>query len=575
VRSVVARANLYQGRVTNLVLTSEMTLQQSVYPPIGAVMTAFCPTYDCYKSDQNVDCIHRIFSKHDTHTRYVRYKPDGAVIIPGVNHVATTMELTCKSADRASKLYDVYKCVIVTSMSLWVLSNRDRSSTIAVPFIIGVHDTAKLYVTRYRDRKIVVEQLYCVLFDDVEDTDQETNNHKPNKTLFLAAFAILLSRITTVVRQCTNRLRRIALELRDDSPRRASDVNVFSSDGKTASKRASTSGDRKPCGKTPRGDAKANEHAAREVASCNGHVQELDYPLHRFEELCFDEDKSDWDRDMEYYQQESPFYFRGVLDGKGRHDRSSVFCKVWREGDRRTNRETIADEISFFKEAERKGVPTPMVIHELTRMDIRCTTKMDPDGAVYHMLVTVFEQDDKLKLHAVPEYALSLVKAVRKLHSIGLLHCDIKPGNTLWNAETQKVVLIDFGHSQRAKGARTYSATDKYQAPEVLKNAPHSKESDSFSVGKVLDEALRKLGDQSVTNFKIRRALDAVRTVATLLTRTSAVERITLDEAETQLTKLSGSPDSVMDSFPDESLMLSAQESLVAETDNSVSGGSM
>ena len=42
----------------------------------------------------------------------------------------------------------------------------------------------------------------------------------------------------------------------------------------------------------------------------------------------------------------------------------------------------------------------------------------------------------------------SLFPAVKALHSHGVIHCDIKPSNVLFNRKSKKLKLIDLGLSQ-------------------------------------------------------------------------------------------------------------------------------
>ncbi len=43
-------------------------------------------------------------------------------------------------------------------------------------------------------------------------------------------------------------------------------------------------------------------------------------------------------------------------------------------------------------------------------------------------------------------YLRGLFVAIRDVHALGLVHCDIKPNNILFNRDTMEVTLIDLGH---------------------------------------------------------------------------------------------------------------------------------
>jgi serine/threonine protein kinase len=46
-------------------------------------------------------------------------------------------------------------------------------------------------------------------------------------------------------------------------------------------------------------------------------------------------------------------------------------------------------------------------------------------------LVTTMHREDTVEMNDLPIFGLSFVRAVLKLHLIGILHCDVKPGNVL------------------------------------------------------------------------------------------------------------------------------------------------
>jgi hypothetical protein len=122
------------------------------------------------------------------------------------------------------------------------------------------------------------------------------------------------------------------------------------------------------------------EMVARDVASQQGKLQGLQYPWMRFVVLNFDQTAAACDPAR---QQESPFYFEGSITG---NNATKVFCKVWRQGYRKTDRKLIAEEIKYLKLANDRGIPSPKVIEDFTALDVVYTHGLEK--YTYHLLVT-------------------------------------------------------------------------------------------------------------------------------------------------------------------------------------------
>ncbi|MGD0241529.1 MAG: PQQ-binding-like beta-propeller repeat protein [Streptosporangiaceae bacterium] len=90
---------------------------------------------------------------------------------------------------------------------------------------------------------------------------------------------------------------------------------------------------------------------------------------------------------------------------------------------------------------------------------------------------------------AVLKLAAGLAEALRVIHSCGLVHRDLKPGNVLLAADGPRV--IDFGIARALDGTVLTSAesligTPSYMSPEQAQSQPAGPPSDVFSLGGVL-----------------------------------------------------------------------------------------
>jgi WD40 repeat protein len=101
----------------------------------------------------------------------------------------------------------------------------------------------------------------------------------------------------------------------------------------------------------------------------------------------------------------------------------------------------------------------------------------------------------KLSVVEVVRVGMQAAAGLASAHASGLIHRDIKPGNILIEAVTEKVRLTDFGLARATedlKLTRTgfVAGTPLYMAPEQARGDDVDARADLFSLGSVLYEAL-------------------------------------------------------------------------------------
>lgn len=80
--------------------------------------------------------------------------------------------------------------------------------------------------------------------------------------------------------------------------------------------------------------------------------------------------------------------------------------------------------------------------------------------------------------------------ALEIIHSLGLIHCDVKPENVMVQSHSRcRVKLIDFGSSAYLhERFSSYVQSRSYRAPEVIVGAPYDGRADVWSLGAMMIE---------------------------------------------------------------------------------------
>lgn len=121
---------------------------------------------------------------------------------------------------------------------------------------------------------------------------------------------------------------------------------------------------------------------------------------------------------------------------------------------------------------------------------------------LYHAKPTSF-----MALLHLKSIAKQILIALEYIHSLGIMHCDLKPENIMIESFSRGTVkLIDFGVSCFISDNFTsYCQSRSYRAPEVILGNPYNEKIDMWSLGCILFELIT--GNELFPNYAIPRIL--------------------------------------------------------------------
>ncbi|WP_195937853.1 serine/threonine-protein kinase [Romboutsia sp. 1001713B170131_170501_G6] len=104
-------------------------------------------------------------------------------------------------------------------------------------------------------------------------------------------------------------------------------------------------------------------------------------------------------------------------------------------------------------------------------------------GSLYNLL-----ENKNLTIREVIKYSLDFLSAIQYIHSLGIIHCDIKPNNVLIS-DNDNAILTDFGSAlylNNSGNARLRNVYYKHIAPEQCTNSIIDKKIDIYQIGTTL-----------------------------------------------------------------------------------------
>jgi serine/threonine protein kinase len=139
------------------------------------------------------------------------------------------------------------------------------------------------------------------------------------------------------------------------------------------------------------------------------------------------------------------------------------------------------EEMMYSHLREIQGQFVPIVLGGL---NLRRPFSYDGIAMMVHLTLMSYAGRNLARQHEIDEAQL-IAKAetsLRAIHNLGVLHSDPIPGNMIWNAETQRVMFIDFERAQYQKRVPLGSIAANQKRKRVISvwDKSPNKRSDSF-----------------------------------------------------------------------------------------------
>ncbi|KAJ2334350.1 Serine/threonine-protein kinase 36, partial [Coemansia sp. RSA 2673] len=195
---------------------------------------------------------------------------------------------------------------------------------------------------------------------------------------------------------------------------------------------------------------------------------------------------------------------------KAVHRRSGVIVAmkiISKVGRKRIEIESFREEMRLLRQLEH-----PHIIRLIEYFETETDIYIVLEYCKCDLSVYLKRQGGYLKMEEVRNIALQLMSALRYLHSLGVVHHDIKLHNALIGVDG-RIKLCDFGlATQLARDGKpvyidTLKGTPLYMAPEVLRKAPYTNKADMWSLGVVLYEQYRNIMEEDIVWPKLIPAL--------------------------------------------------------------------
>jgi hypothetical protein len=84
-------------------------------------------------------------------------------------------------------------------------------------------------------------------------------------------------------------------------------------------------------------------------------------------------------------------------------------------------------------------------------------------------LKKVLDEQGPLPWARAARYAADVGEGLLAAHALGVIHCDIKPANILWDPAADEALLTDFGVAVWLSDGRPHGGTPGFMPPEALK----------------------------------------------------------------------------------------------------------